>query len=254
MVKLSVVVITFNEEKNIGRCLASVKDIADEIVVIDSFSTDKTEEISLEHGASFIKNAFEGHIEQKNYAITQATYPHILSLDADEALSDELKKSILAVKQNFEHDGYFFNRLSNYCGKWIKHGRWYPDKKLRLWDSRKGKWAGLNPHDKFEMQEGCKTSWIKGDLLHYTFYNIAQHTLQIHKFTNISSQASYQKGKKVNLLKILVKPTFKFFADYVLRRGFLDGYYGLVIAILGAQSKFMQLVKLHDIYKSKKAN
>ena len=114
MPKISVVVITYNEEKNIGRCLESVKDIADDIVVVDSFSTDSTEEICKKHNARFIKHAFEGHIQQKNYAITQAQYPHILSLDADEALNEELKKSILKVKESWNADGYYFNRLTNY--------------------------------------------------------------------------------------------------------------------------------------------
>jgi len=253
-VRLSVVIITLNEEKNMARCLSSVKEIADEIVVIDSFSTDKTEEISSQFGARFIKNKFEGHIEQKNYAITQAKYQHILSLDADEALSDELLVSIKAVKENFEADGYYFNRLSNYCGKWIKHGRWYPDRKLRLWDSTKGSWQGQNPHDKFMMQQGSKTAHLKGDLLHYTVYNISQHILQIHKFTDLSAKADFKRGKKANLLKILFKPTFKFFSDYFLRFGFLDGYYGLVIAILGAQYKFNHLIKLKNLQDNKQSS
>jgi len=140
MPKLSVVIITLNEEKNIGRCLESVKDIADEIVIVDSFSTDRTEEICLRYNARFIKHEFVGHIEQKNWAIEQASYLHVLSLDADEELSERLKKSILEVKGNWKHDGYYFNRLTNYCGKWIRHTSWYPARKLRLWDRSKGKW------------------------------------------------------------------------------------------------------------------
>ena len=138
-VKISVVIITFNEEKNIGRCLESIKDIADEIVVVDSFSNDKTEEICRKYKVNFIQNKFEGHIEQKNYAATHASYQHILALDADEALSEKLKKSIIETKKNWIAEGYSFNRLSNYCGKWIKHSGWYPDTKLRLVDRTKGK-------------------------------------------------------------------------------------------------------------------
>ncbi|MEM1138115.1 MAG: glycosyltransferase family 2 protein, partial [Bacteroidota bacterium] len=251
MVKLSVVVITLNEEKNIDRCLSSVKEVADEIVVIDSFSTDKTEEISLHHGAKFIKHKFEGHIEQKNFAVSQASYSHILSLDADEALSETLKKSILKVKKDFSYDGYYFNRLSSYCGKWIKHGGWYPDRKLRLWDRRKGRWGGLNPHDTFQMESGSKKGWLKGDLLHYTYHDIDQHTLQSHLFTNIGAKAAFEKGKNVNLIKIIFKPFFKFIIDYFLRLGFLDGYYGFVIAIYGAQNKFTHLVKLKNLHDKK---
>ena len=121
MTKLTAVIITLNEEKNIGRCLESVKDIADEIVVVDSFSTDNTEKICKQYGIRFLQHSFVGHIEQKNWAITQAKYPHILSLDADELLSDRLKRSIREVKENCEFDGYYFNRLTNYCGKWIRH-------------------------------------------------------------------------------------------------------------------------------------
>ena len=136
-----VIIITLNEERNIGRCLESVNDIADEIVVVDSYSTDDTEKICKLYGVKFIQHRFDGHIEQKNWAINQAKYPHILSLDADEVLSPRLKASIKAVKENWEFDGYYFNRMTNYCGKWIRHSSWYPSRKLRLWDSRKGEWG-----------------------------------------------------------------------------------------------------------------
>ena len=162
-VKLSVVIITFNEEKNIARCLESVKDIADEIVVVDSFSKDKTEEICRGYGVKFIEHKFEGHIEQKNYASSQATYQHVLSLDADEALSDELKESIIKVKNDWNGYGYSMNRLTNYCGKWIHHCGWYPDTKIRLMDKSKGKWDGDNPHDQFIMQDNAEAIQLKGD-------------------------------------------------------------------------------------------
>ena len=250
-VKLSVVIITYNEEQNIARCLESVKDIADEIVVVDSFSTDRTEEICKKHSVKFIKNTFEGHIEQKNFAITQASYPHILSLDADEALSKALKLSVEKAKNNFDADGYTMNRLSSYCGKWIRHGRWYPDRKLRLWDSRKGSWQGQNPHDTFKLENGSKVKHLNGDILHYTYHTISQHTLQIHKFTDLSAQAAFNNGKRSSLIKIIGKPIFKFFADYFIKAGFLDGYYGFIIAIFGSYYKFMHLVKLKNIQQVK---
>ena len=146
-VNISAVIIAFNEEKNIERCILSLKNVVDEIVVVDSFSKDKTKEICLAHNVVFIEHSFKGHIEQKNWAYTQASNNYVLSLDADEALSDELKNSILAIKNNWKNDGYAFNRLTSYCGKWIKHCGWYPDIKLRLWDRRKGTWKGINPHD-----------------------------------------------------------------------------------------------------------
>ena len=138
MVSLSAVIITYNEEKNIERCLLSLKGVVDEIVVVDSFSQDRTEAICAQYGVKFIQHAFEGHIQQKNWAITQASSPYVLSLDADEALSDELRQSILEAKNNWTAQGYFFNRLNNYCGQWIRHSGWYPDRKLRLWDARLG--------------------------------------------------------------------------------------------------------------------
>ena len=167
MVKLSVVIITYNEEKNIERCLQSVQTIADEIVVLDSFSKDRTPEICGKYGVKFFQHVFDGHIQQKNRAISYASFSHVLSLDADEALSEELRSSIKAVKNDFRKDGYYMNRLTNYCGHWVKHCGWYPDKKLRLWDSRKGHWTGINPHDKYELFEGDKnTGQLKGDILH----------------------------------------------------------------------------------------
>ncbi|MEK6565704.1 MAG: glycosyltransferase family 2 protein, partial [Bacteroidota bacterium] len=135
MTRLSVVIITHNEEQNIARCLESIRGVADEIVVVDSFSTDKTRAICQKHGARFIRHKFEGHIEQKNFAMRQAKSPYILSLDADEALSPELRQSILDVKNNWASDGYRINRLTNYCGAWIRHCGWYPDTKLRLLDA-----------------------------------------------------------------------------------------------------------------------
>ena len=135
MTKLSVVIITFNEEKNIARCLASIENIADDIVVVDSFSTDKTEQICLKFKVRFIQHKFEGHIQQKNWALQHAKYPHVLSLDADEALDEKLKSQIESIKGNWIADGYTMNRLTNYCGQWIKHCGWYPDKKLNNYDN-----------------------------------------------------------------------------------------------------------------------
>src|ERR1044072_6613958 len=143
-VQLSVVIITFNEERNIGRCLDAVREIADDVVVVDSFSTDKTELICREKGARFVQHRFDGHIEQKNWVVTQAKFTHILSLDEDEAPDEELKNEILKAKADWKFDGYEMNRLTNYCGKWIRHCGWHPDTKFRFWDSRKGEWGGIN--------------------------------------------------------------------------------------------------------------
>ena len=250
MPKISVVIITFNEEKNIERCLNSLSGIADDIVIIDSFSTDRTEEICKEKGVRFIQHKFEGHIEQKNWAITQAKYPHILSLDADEALDEALKKSITEVKNNWQYDGYYINRLTNYCGKWIHHCGWYPDKKLRLWDSRKGKWGGTNPHDKYELAERDKnSSSLKGNILHYSYYTIEGHINQTEKFSTIAANALFAKGKKTNLIKLYFSPVVKFIQSYLFQLGILDGYYGFVICKISARSTYLKYSKLAKLYK-----
>ncbi len=247
---ISVVIITFNESKNIARCIQSVQAIADDLVVVDSFSTDGTQEIAKNLGARVIEHPFEGHIQQKNYAITQAKYPHILSLDADEELSEELTKSILAVKQNWIADGYSLSRLTNYCGSWIKHGNWYPDIKLRLWDSRKGKWGGLNPHDKYELESGSTTQHLNGDLLHYSFYTFEQHLNQIHKFTDISSQAAFEKGKRATVLNLILNPFAKFVGGYLVKLGFLDGTPGFRIAWYSAYATYLKYSKLLNIQRT----
>lgn len=250
-IQLSVVIITFNEEKNIARCIDSVMAVAEDIVVVDSFSTDKTKQICLEKKVRFVEHHFDGHIEQKNWAITQAKYKHVLSLDADEALTKELASEIIKVKSNWQYDGYSFNRLTNFCGSWIKHCGWYPDKKLRLWNVTKGKWGGVNPHDKVIMEEGTKIKHINFDLLHFSFYTIEQHLKQIDYFTDISAKAAFEKEKKSNEVIIFYKSTFKFIRDYFLKFGFLDGYYGYVVCKNSAFATAQKYRKLRNLNNSK---
>ena len=249
--KLSVTIITLNEEKNIGRCIDSLAEVADEIVVVDSFSTDRTEQICREKNVTFIQHTFEGHIQQKNYALQQAAYDYVLSLDADEILSDTLKKSILAVKDNLEKDAYIFNRLTNYCGQWIRYCGWYPDKKLRIWNKHKGKWGGSNPHDKVIMGKPFSLQYLKGDLLHYSIYDVNQHLRQAQFFTDITAKDAYQKGKKGSLPGTIFSPWVRFMRLYFLKLGFLDGYYGFVICIISAYAKFLHCIKLREIRRGK---
>jgi glycosyltransferase involved in cell wall biosynthesis len=253
MPEISVVIITFNEEKNIARCLDSVKGIADDVVVVDSFSTDRTEEICKTKGVRFVQHKFDGHIEQKTWAISQAKFPHILSIDADEAFSDDLKASVLEVKNNWTKDGYYMNRLTNYCGQWIYYCGWYPDRKLRLWDSRKGKWQGINPHDKYEMNEGDKaTGFLKGDILHYSYDTVADHYKQVENFTNIASKELFKAGKQADLFLIWVSPVIKFIRDYFLKLGFLDGQAGYSISRISAYATYLKYKKLQTLWKDKK--
>ncbi len=251
MVKFSVVVITLNEEKNLARCLESVADIADDIVIADSYSTDKTEEIAKLFGARFIQRKFDGYVKQKNFADAQAKFDHILSLDADEAVSDKLKKSILGVKNNFIADGYKMNRLTNYAGKWVHHCGWYPDRKMRLFDRRKGKWEGLIIHEEFKLAEGGRLKHLNGDLFHYSFNSVDDHKRQSGKFTTLGAEADFQKGKKAPLYKIWLGPVFKFFQSYFIQLGFLDGKTGFTICRLSAYATYSKYNKLSQLYKSK---
>lgn len=252
MVRLSVVIITLNEERNIRRCLESVKDIAEEIIVVDSGSTDSTRQICEQFQVRFITHPFKGHIEQKNFALSQAAQEYVLALDADEEVSPQLKQSIqLIIQQGFPAGGYRFNRLSNYCGTWIKHGSWYPDTKLRLVKKSAARWGGINPHDKLELGEGLADSWIKGDLYHYSYYSVDEHIRKLDYFSTLAAKAYLTRGKNAGLFRILVRPCFAFFRDYVLRAGFLDGFAGYQIARLTAWYTFLKYVKLRE-YQSRK--
>jgi glycosyltransferase involved in cell wall biosynthesis len=248
-VKISVTIITFNEEKNIARCIESVQGIADEIIVVDSFSTDRTKEICLSYGVKFFENSFKGMIDQKSYALQLATHNYILALDADESLSDELRHSVIAIKKNWQADGYIFNRLTNYRGQWIKHSGWYPDRKLRLFDKRKAVWGGQNPHDRVIPISEAKILKAKGDIIHYFCYNLEQHINQINRYTEIAKNEMKARGKKTSILAIVVKPPFRFFRTYFIKLGFLDGFNGFLIAGLSAYTVFLKYAKLYIAYK-----
>ena len=250
-VKISAVIITFNEEKNIERCILSIKNVVDEIVVVDSFSKDATKSICEKHKVKFMEHPFEGHIQQKNWAKDQASYDFILSLDADEALDESLQKEIRKAKNNWQFDSYQMNRLTNYCGKWIRHSGWYPDTKLRLFDRRKGVWGGSNPHDKYMPVKGAKIGFLKGDILHYSFYTREEHLLQIAKFSDISSKTLFEKGKRSSYLKVFYKPIARFLKSFIFRRGFLDGKAGFDIARFSAYANYLKYTKLLKLQDAK---
>jgi glycosyltransferase involved in cell wall biosynthesis len=247
-----VAIITYNEENNIGRCISSVLPIADEVLVVDSFSKDKTEEISKSLGARFMANPFEGHIEQKNFALHHSTHDYVLSLDADEALSPELLEEIKMIKNNFQYEGYRFNRLTNYNGHWVRHSGWYPDTKLRLIKKAHAHWGGENPHDILQMKNNERIGFLKGDLLHYSYESIAAHVIQTDKFTTIAAHAAYKQGKRSSVFKIVTRPMLKFLRDYFFKRGFLDGRYGFVICSINALYALLKYSKLHELQMGKK--
>lgn len=247
MPAISAVILTFNEERNIGRCIASLRGLVDDIVVVDSFSTDKTEEICRREGVRFIQHAFEGYIQQKNWALTQAKNDHCLSLDADEALSPSLRESIASLPETWEAPAYSMNRLTNYCGRWIRHCGWYPDVKLRLFDRRLGAWGGINPHDEYRLTKGEKTIHLKGDILHYSYYTISDHLRQVEHFTNVSAAALQARGEKAGWVKLYLSPPLKFLKSYILQAGFLDGFEGYTICRVSALATFIKYAKLRQL-------
>ncbi len=251
--KLAVVIITFNEEKNIQRCLTSIQGLADEIVVVDSLSSDRTAEICHQHGVRFILQPFLGNIQQQSFAFKQATCDFILSLDADEALSDELKASILQEKQlGFSQDGYMMSRCTNFCGKWIRHGSWYPDKKLRLINKQKGNWGGIEPHGKIVMQENSKIKKLRGDLLHYSYHAIEEVISRNNKYTSIMAQTLFSQGKKAPWYKLVFNPLYAFISGYLFRLGFLDGADGFFIASSVAYQTMIKYAKLRKLQKNER--
>ena len=254
MNSLSVVIITFNEEKNITRCIDSVRTVADEIIVMDSFSTDRTGAIVHQLGGTFYQRAFTGYGDQKNTAVSYAAHDMILFLDADEFLSPELCAAVGEEKsKGFPFDGYTMNRLNNYCGKWIRHGSWYPDKKLRLVHREKGSWNLDLVHESLEMKEGSHIHHLRGDLLHYTYSNFDEHVEKNIKYSWLSAQLLYARGKRVKAFKAFVNPFWAFFTSYFLRAGFLDGFYGFVIAVNIAHLTFLKYTKLYQLQQEQKS-
>ena len=208
--------------------------------------TDQTVEICKRLGARVVKQEFLGHIEQKNYAISIAQYDHVLSLDADERLSEEAILFIAKVKKAWEYDGYLFNRLNNYLGAWLRYS-WYPDRKLRLWNRKKGKWGGVNPHDKVIL-ESDNVKNTKTDIIHYAYSTVNEHLEQISRFAEIAARAKRNKGKSASfVIHVVLSPWFKFVRKYVFNLGFLDGYYGFVYCCMASYLNFLKYVRLWQL-------
>jgi glycosyltransferase involved in cell wall biosynthesis len=248
---LSVVIITFNEEQNIERCIKSVKEVADEIIVLDSFSTDETVHIARSLGAIVYQEKFRGYIGQKNLAIQLASHNYVLSLDADEALDEKLAASILGAKNDFSRRAYRMNRCTNYCGHFIRHGLWYPDSKIRLFDRRCARWAGMNPHDKIEVDQNFPVGQLSGDILHYSFTTPEDLVWQNNRLSSISAASMYAQGRRSSWFKMLVRPAWAFINGYFFRLGFLDRFDGFVIAVHTSHQVFMKYSKLYRMQRSK---
>lgn len=230
--------------------------IADEIVIVDSLSTDQTEKIAMSFAdkvdLKFIKQAFLGYIEQKNFALDQTTHDYVLSLDADEALSPELLQIISSEKRNFKFNAYAFPRLTRYVDQWIYHCGWYPDTKLRLIKKDFARWAGANPHDILTLKVDTAVRTLNGNLLHYSYDSISSHLTQTNKFTSIAAQAAFEKGQRAYLIQIITRPFLKFLRDYFWKKGFLDGRYGFIICFINALAAMLKYAKLYEIQSGKK--
>ena len=239
MKKISATIITLNEEDKIRQCLESLRDVADEIVVVDSLSTDNTKLICEEFGVKFVEQKWLGYSEQKNLANDIASHDWILSIDADEVLSDELKKSILKIKDtDFDTDNdvvFSFNRLNNYCGKWMHHSGFYPDKKIRIWNRKIGKWEGI-VHEVIKFSTKVKEVHLKGDLLHYSYAKPEDFEKQVFKFAELRAQHYFDKGKKCASLLKIISPIYFFIQHYFFRLGFLDGKEGFVMCKVAAKA------------------
>lgn len=249
-VPLSVCVITLNEEDNIRRCLSSVQ-WADEIVVVDSGSEDRTRAIADEMGARVLHNDWPGHKEQKQYATDRASHDWVLSLDADEKLDDRLARSIRRLfRDSPPEPGVCFevNRLAEYLGEWMYHGSWHPDWIVRLFNRSRTEWGGRNPHDRVLPTEDVRR--LDGLLLHWPYEDLADQMDYINRYTSIASRELQEEGKKGGLLKGISHAAWRLVKDLLLKQGFLDGKRGFVNSLTNAYSKFLKYMKLWEITRT----
>ncbi len=244
--KISACITTFNEELNIRRCLESLR-WCDEIVVVDSFSSDRTVEICREYTERVYQHKWLGYIGQKNLIREMAVNDWILFVDADEevspALREEIKSELAANSGSIA--GYQFPRMVNYLGRWIRHGEWYPDIKLRLFLKQKGHSGGTEPHDQVIVDGGVKT--LRGKLYHYTYADVHDHVETMNRFSSITAQEKFRAKSRFRWVDFMIRPPFRFLKAYVLRGGFLDGRRGFLIALVSAFGVCMKYAKLWEL-------
>ena len=239
--KISATIVTLNEERNIARAIESLRCV-DEIVVVDSGSSDGTRELALRLGARVIDEPWRGYAGQKNFASQCAIFDWILSIDADEAVTEELEAEILALKRDGPRcDGYSMPRLAQYLGRWITHSGWYPDRKVRLFHREKAEWVGEYVHESVRVTGS--TGELEGKLLHFTCDTLSQHLRTLDRYTTLAAQELLAKGSRVPMSSMVFDPAWTFVRAYVIRRGFLDGPQGLAIAWMAALYTFLKYAK-----------
>lgn len=243
MAKISACIISFNEEDKIEDCLKSLQGIVDEIIIVDSLSTDRTKEIAQNYTDKILDQEFLGHVEQKNLAVSKASHDWILSLDCDERLTQELASSILKIKENLEQaDAYRMARKTFYIYRWLNHC-WYPDYKIRLFNRNSATWGGINPHDRVEVK-GNKIVTLDGDIQHYSFDSLSEHIQTLDLFTEIGAREIIRRDKAVTIISPWTHGLWTFIRLYIFKRGFLDGYAGLVVSVLSGMHAFVKYNKV----------
>jgi len=253
MAKISACIISFNEEKKIEDCLKSLDGIVDEIIVVDSNSTDSTVEIARKYTDKIIFQDFLGFIEQKNFALQHAANDWVLSLDCDERLSPELQRAIIDIKDNIDDaDAYKMPRKTFYVYRWLNHC-WYPDIKIRLFNKKHAHWGGTNPHDHI-VTPGSNIIQLPGDIYHYSFDSISDHLKTIDKFTEIGADELIRKNKSFSMLSPFTHSSWLFIKIYFLKRGFLDGFAGIIVSVLSATHVFVKYSKALIKVKQTKAS
>jgi len=245
----SVIIITLNEERNIARCIDSVIDLTDDIIVIDSGSTDNTEEIVRSKKVSFYQTEWKSYGTSRNIGAGMAKHDYILALDADEAPSEELRISLMSLLENegAYSDLYSFNRLTNYCGTWIKHSGWYPDVKARLYNKTLTKWDDEPVHEVLLKTESLSKEHLKGDLLHYSYYSQKEHRERADKYSRLTAIKMAKKNRPSWPFSPYMSMIAKFISMYIIRLGFLDGKAGYDIAKISALSNHYKYAELRRI-------
>ena len=239
--KISATIITLNEEHNIARAIESLR-CCDEIVVVDSGSNDRTIEIAAGLGARVVESSWRGYAGQKNLASQEAAHDWILSIDADESLSEALEGEIWHLKKSGpKHDAYTMPRLAQYLGRWILHSGWYPDRKVRLFDRRKAKWVGDYVHESVEVMGSV--GHFEFNLLHFTCDSLSEHLKTMDRYTTLAAEQLVEQGTRIGWGKLLADPPWTFFKTFFLQRGFLDGTEGLAIAYMAALYNFVKYEK-----------
>lgn len=253
--KISVVIITYNEAQNIERCLQSVEGIADEIVVVDSFSTDDTPAVCAKFTkVRFLQREWQGYGNTKNWANQQAAYDYILSLDADEALSPELFKSIQELKkQKFDElRAFAFNRRTSYCGQWIRFAGWYPDTKVRLFPKNNATWSTHFVHETLHFSPPTlPVQHLQGDLLHYSYHSFQQHRQKTYHYAKLHAEQMFAQRKKYSAIKKYLAATFTFVRMYFLKFGIFEGYKGIKLCQISALGTYWKYQLLEHLYQKK---